>query len=284
VIFATFALPWVMAAVMVYRPRVVPVETPMSIMRLEYQSVRFDAPDGTRIDAWYLPASSPSATTALVCHGLGASKASMWTILSGLHEAGINVLTIDLRAHASSGGQMSSFGANEWKDVIGAVDYLKMHRPADAERVVAIGASLGAAAIIRAASTDDRIDAVATLGTFDSLPALAQDLSSQHMVFPLNLLTRYLALPLASLHVGQNLFDVRPGNDIDRIWPRPVLIIHGGNDEIIPFEHGKRLYDRAYEPREKRFTGGTHNGVLDDPAVVEAIIRFALTAQPWPVI
>jgi alpha-beta hydrolase superfamily lysophospholipase len=284
VVFATFALPWVMSAVMVYRPRVVPIETPQSIMRLDYQTVAFDSPDGRRIEGWLIRSQTSSSTTAIVCHGLGASKASMWSILRGLHDANVNVIAIDLRAHGGSSGQLSSFGASEWQDVIGAVDYLKREHSDDADRIAAIGSSLGAAAIIKAAARDDRIDAVAILGTFDSLPTLARDLSREHMVFPLNLMTRYLALPMASLHTGHDLFGVNPGDAIGEIWPRPVLIIHGGNDEIIPFDHGKRLYDRSFEPREKKFTGGTHNGVADDPDVVDAIIHFVLTAESRAVI
>lgn len=283
-VFTTFALPWVMSAVMVYRPRAVPVETPASIMRIDFQTVTFKTADGRRLEGWYIPAPTASPVTALVCHGLGANKASMWSILKGLHDAEVNILTIDLRAHAGSSGQLSTFGASEWQDVIGAVDFLKHEHPADAQRVVGIGASLGAAAIIEAAAKDDRIDAVATIGTFDSLPTLVRDLSSEHMVFPINLLTRYLALPMASLHAGHNLFAVNPGDHIGDIWPRPVMIVHGGNDEIIPFEHGQRLYGKSFEPREKRFTGGTHNGVLDDPDVVDAVVDFVLTAQPRPVI
>jgi uncharacterized protein len=284
VVFAAFALPWVMSAVMVYRPRAIPSDTPMSIMRIDFQTVTFDTPDGRRIEGWYIPSQNPSPLTALVCHGLGANKAGMWTILKGMHDADINVLTIDLRAHAGSSGQLSTFGATEWQDVTGAVDYLKRTHANDAERIVGVGASLGAAALIGAAAKDERIDAVAAMGTFDSMPTLVRDLSGQHMVFPINLLTRYLALPMASLHVGRNLFAIQPGEQIDDIWPRPVMIVHGGNDEIIPFEHGKRLYDKAFDPREKKFTGGTHNGVLDDPDVVDAVVNFVLTARPRPVI
>jgi fermentation-respiration switch protein FrsA (DUF1100 family) len=81
-----------------------------------------------------------------------------------------------------------------------------------------------------------------------------------------------------------NLYAVNPGEKIESIWPRPVLIVHGANDEIIPFSHGKRLYDRAYEPRDAMFTGGTHNEILDDPAVVDRVVQFVLYAQSSPVI
>ncbi len=284
IIFSTFALPWVMSAVMVYRPRVVPVETPESILRIDYQQVELKSRDGIDLAGWYIPATTHSAITAIVCHGLGANKASMWAILRSLHDAEINVLTIDLRAHAESGGQLTTFGATESNDVIGAIDWLRDQHAESSTRIAAIGASLGGAAILSAAAQDQRIDAVVTIGTFDSLPQLAKDLSDQHIVPPINYLTRWLALPMASLHAGANLSAVRPGDQIDKIWPRPVMIVHGANDEIIPFSHGKNLYEKAFSPRISVFTGGTHNGIMDDPQVIEKIIEFVLQARPVPVI
>jgi fermentation-respiration switch protein FrsA (DUF1100 family) len=284
IVFGSLALPWVMSAAMVYRPRVVPPETPRSVIMLAYESVEFTASDGTRLAGWYIPASESSPITAIVCHGLGSSKSGMWMILQKLNEAGINVLTIDLRAHAESSGQLTTFGATESADVIGAVDWIKQNYPDAGRRVVGVGASLGAAAIIEAAAIDPRIDAVATIGTFDSMSQLSVDLSNAHFAPPLNWLARWLAMPMASLHAGVNLYAVKPGEMVEAIWPRPVLIIHGANDEIIPFSHGKRLYDHAYEPREAMFTGGTHNEILDDPAVVDRVVQFVLYALSSPVI
>ncbi|MBC7785314.1 MAG: alpha/beta hydrolase [Burkholderiales bacterium] len=284
VILTSIALPWVMSAVMVYRPRVQPSETPMTLMRVSFESPTFRARDGTQIAGWYIAADEPGTTTVLLCHGLGASKAGMWMLMRTLHEAGINVLTIDLRAHGFSGGQLCSFGANESLDVLGAVDWLKSRHPQQSQRLVAIGASLGGTAIISAAAEDQRIDAVAVLGTFDSLAALSRDVSSLHMAPPISWLTRAFGLPMASMHVGANLMRVAPGRQIGQIWPRPVLIVHGGNDEIIPFSHGQRLFDAAYEPREAKLTGDTHNGILENPDVILKLLQFVTEAEPAPVI
>ncbi len=283
-IFGAIALPWVMSAVMVYRPRVQPEETPATVVRVDFEDVSFPARDGTRIAGWFIPSRSPSPITVLLCHGLGANKAGMWSILRGLNNADVNVLTIDLRAHGSSGGNLTTFGATEPNDVLGALDWLKSERPDQSARVVGVGASLGAAALLTAAAQDGRIDAVAVIGTFDSLPALAREMSDQHMAPPINWLTRAMALPMASLHAGVNLYAVRPGDRVEQIWPRPVLIVHGANDEIIPFSHGRRIFDKSFPPRSSVFTGGTHNGVLDDPAVVDRIADFVLHATSVPII
>ena len=42
---------------------------------------------------------------------------------------------------------------------------------------------------------------------------------------------------------------VRPIDDIGEISPRPVLIMHGGRDELVPPDTGERLYAAAAEPK-----------------------------------
>lgn len=283
-LFTCFALPWVMGGVMVYRPKVHTTESLESMLNLSHETIRFHTPDGIGIAGWWIPASFSSSTTVLFCHGLGASKASAWQMLQKLHAAGVNVLTIDLRAHGFSGGQLCTFGASEWQDVLGAVDYLKTHLPKESDRLIAVGASMGGAAVIKAAERDPRIDGVVVLGSFDSLADVSRDVSDRHMIFPLNLLARYVAFPMACLHTGYNLFEVDPGNRIQNVWPRPVMVIHGAYDEIIPFEHGRKLYEKAVVPRWYKFTGGTHHGILEDPDVIQALLDFVLNAQPNPVV
>ena len=45
----------------------------------------------------------------------------------------------------------------------------------------------------------------------------------------------------------------RPGASqvVKGLWPRPLLVVHGLNDDVIPFEHGERLFEAAYEPKRR---------------------------------
>ncbi len=54
------------------------------------------------------------------------------------------------------------------------------------------------------------------------------------------------------------------------------LIIHGTADEIIPFELGKRLYERIPSEKKESFfvSGATHNMVLNAPGVMESLLSF----------
>jgi uncharacterized protein len=56
----------------------------------------------------------------------------------------------------------------------------------------------------------------------------------------------------------------------------PVLVIHSPRDNIIPFSHGKKLYEAAREPKAFLEIAGGHNDgfVFMRPEWVQALGRF----------
>src|SRR5688500_4010179 len=56
VILFAFGLPYIMAVVMVYRPKVTGIEDPTQQLGFPYQPVEFTTSDGVRIDGWWVPA------------------------------------------------------------------------------------------------------------------------------------------------------------------------------------------------------------------------------------
>jgi hypothetical protein len=96
-------LPYVMAAVMTYRPRVVPRDDPMMQLGLPYESVRFHATDGTRLFGWWIPA-LPTPRAARICSQNGSGlrglllKSNQLIIARELVKSGYNVPIFDFRA------------------------------------------------------------------------------------------------------------------------------------------------------------------------------------------
>jgi alpha-beta hydrolase superfamily lysophospholipase len=301
VMLFTLGMPYVMAIGMVYRCKVAGAD-PMEQLGFPFEDVTFGATSSgvlpsrndVALAGWWIPArplhvgeAAPAGwgtRTVLLCHGLGSSKANAVGVAEHLVRAGYNVLAFDFRAHGGSGGHVTAFGDAERRDVLAAVAWLRRERPAQARRIFGVGASMGAAALVAAAadpSPEGRaIDAVAVYGTYDDLGALARTVCDRQFPRPLNWLGRHMAVPLAGLHAGRPLADFAPGDVAERLSPRPLLVIHGTDDEIIAFEHGRRLFERAGEPRSHLWIPGDHNSVLNDAGAARAVREFFDAAVP----
>ena len=288
--FVAIALPWIMSAVMVYRPRVVSADNPQNTLGYPYETVTFNSVDGKKLSGWFIAAQGhASDQTVLICHGLGASKANFMPMAREFVPNGFNVFIFDFRAHGESAGQLTTFGDAEQNDVLGAVQYLKTNKQNATVTIHALGASMGGAALIMAASGEgtlaQQIDTVAILDSYASLQGLTNSVCDYHMLPPMRQLLRLFGLGMCSLHSGHNLSAFAPADHIDQIWPRPVLIIHGVKDVLIPFEHGQALYQHASEPKQFiTVEQGDHNNILNDDKVLRKVRLFFENAHAVPVV
>jgi uncharacterized protein len=295
-------MPYVMATVMTYRPKVELRDDPQKQLGFKFEQVEFTATDGTKLSGWWMPAEHPRSRfrrgesalaggtdTVLICHGLASNKSNQLILARGFVPYGMNALIFDFRAHGASGGQLSSFGDLERRDVLGAVRWIRAWHPDEARRIFGVGASMGAAALIAAAADSSpegqAIDAVAVYGTFDNLPAELRDVADERFIEPLAWLIDHLGLPLASVQVGSNLSAFSPATLVHDLWPRPILIIHGVNDPIIAFDRGRSLFDHAQQPKTRIWLdGGGHNDIIHDEQIAEVVRDFFRRSRPVPVI
>jgi fermentation-respiration switch protein FrsA (DUF1100 family) len=247
-------LPYILAAVATYRPKSGEIDTPMSLYQWPYEPISFSATDGTRLAGWWIPApGGKSGKTVILCPGWSGDKSTHLALVQRLVADQYNVLVFDFRAQGESGGQLCSFGDLERRDVLGAVRWLKSAKPAACKKVVGLGVGTGAAALIAAAadpSPEGRmIDAVAVYDTYDRLSDVVDAVASEALPGPLATLATRIGMPLAGLQVGTDLSKFSPGTAVAAIAPRPVLFIHGTNDNIFPFESGRAVYQSAAEPK-----------------------------------
>jgi fermentation-respiration switch protein FrsA (DUF1100 family) len=225
----------------------------------------------------------------ILCHGLASSKSNQLILGRRLVPGGFNVLAFDFRAHGESDGQLTTFGALEKRDVLAAVHWVRENHPAQSQKVFGVGASMGAAALIAAAADPSpegqALSAIATYAAFDDMELLVRDVSSEFFERPLGLLLQHVGVPLASAHAGINLTAFAPARDVANVWPRPILFIHGQQDQIIPFRRGENLFDFAAQPKYRLwYPQGSHNDIVTDETAAEVVAEFFRRAKPVPVI
>jgi len=129
---------------------------------LEYEEIVFRSRDGLRLCGWFVQRGN--GATIILAHGLSGSCSSMIFHAALLAKDGYSVLMLDLRAHGSSQGDTSTFGILEANDILGAVDYLLTRPGVDPGKIGALGISLGAQAVLRAANQTDRLKAIVLEG------------------------------------------------------------------------------------------------------------------------
>lgn len=162
-------------AVLVYmgtHPAVVNSSIDPQSIGIYYDPVSFASADGTRLEAWLVPAidarvvieqqekvlQQERAAVVLV-HGYGADRLQMLPLVKPLHEAGYIVLVTTLRGEAGD-SSACTFGVRESEDVLAAIEVLRRRADVDPKRIALIGTDTGATACLLAAEKDGDIQAL----------------------------------------------------------------------------------------------------------------------------
>jgi fermentation-respiration switch protein FrsA (DUF1100 family) len=204
---------------------------------IPYEDIELTAEDGVKLAAWYTP--PQNGVLILVAHGHGSVRPEDMYALFASH--GYGVLAWDFRAHGDSEGDFTSLGYYEVEDVKAALDYA-LAQP-DVQHIGGWGGSMGAVTMIRAAAKYPQIEVVVADSPFATLK------DELDLRVPLPVL-RPLIRFFAEWETGLSLDDVRPVDDVARITPRPVLIVQGMQDAMIPLDSAQRIYDAAVEPKK----------------------------------
>jgi len=206
----------------------------------------------------HLPASGPAACV-VACHGMGACKDSDKYLLLArdFPEAGLALARFDFRGSGESGGlYRNATVASRMTDLEAVLDHLKGHEALDG-RFGLIGSSLGGFIALWVASRRGSAIPVVTWNAPASLAELASSTSDD------------ITSPGAAL-----VAEVRGGRHVEAPGGSShVLIVQGEDDEVVPPEHGRILFDQAQEPRELCLLPGADHRLSDPLHRLEAVKR-----------
>jgi dipeptidyl aminopeptidase/acylaminoacyl peptidase len=241
-----------------------PLYIPPSEFKADYEEVSFASADGIVLKGWLVKPSHPvtKSPAIIICHGIGANRSDFAELAASLSHRGYFVLLFDFRAHGESGGRRTSLGYHEQKDVIAALDFLKTRNEINPGRIGIYGFSLGGSTAILAAARAGAFKAVVADSAFTSLRDQAREAITGFYHLP-----SFPFLQLAVLgyefYFQTNVDSISPVRVIATISPKPVLIIAGEGDELIPADNGRKLYAAAGDPKELWIIpGADHGGTL----------------------
>ncbi|HSU65945.1 MAG TPA: alpha/beta hydrolase [Tepidisphaeraceae bacterium] len=291
VLLIGIGLPYLGSVLFLYRPKSVAPGNPLTLIDASYDVVHFRATDGIRLEGWWIPAThnehsdhrgedKQGHATVLLCHGFGTDKASQLFLARDLVANGYNVLAIDLRDHGRSGGQFTGLGAVESRDVLGAVHWLRTARADESRRILGLGESLGAVALIEAAADQgpdgQAIDAIAAYNPYSDLPDVLNDVAADHTIQVGRWALTHLIVPVASVQLGKNLRRVSPDTAVRMLWPRPILVLGNSTAHHVPLRGSFELFRSALQPKYGYWRDDADRDALlhDDTAALTVRIFF----------
>lgn len=191
----------------------------------------------------------------------------MTRLAKGLADAGYAAMRFDFTGRGESGGDFST------KTVSGNVRDLVRAATALIEMGFGpcglIGHSLGGAAAILATERLKTVRSLVTIGAPSDVEHIRHLLSEDGR----------------EVRIGARTFEIESSftedlanhcvtDDVAEL-DRPYLVVHARDDEVVDFEHGQRLFDRAGEP--KRFAALDSGGHLLGPRpAADAALREIL--------
>ncbi len=202
------------------------------------EDLRLTTDDGEVLVAWYVPATDGHPLT-LYFHGNGGALVDRVPRFLALKASGYGLLAISYRGYGGSTGSPTQKGLME----DGETAYLEARaRGYDGARIVLMGESLGTGIAIALAATHEAAALV-----LDSPYSSAVEVAAAHYaIFPVNWLMfdRFRSdLAIGDVHI-------------------PILVLHGDEDDIIPINLSRRLFELANEPKTFMHASGAKHLVL----------------------
>lgn len=232
------------------------------------------------LKGWWIPSASEARAPALADEpqnvatsvnvilylgGRGGNRSYHLPRIEGFHQLGFSVLMADYRGYGDS-----DFGppseATVYQDAASAWHYLTDIRGLAPEQILIYGESLGGAIALDLALQHPEAGGLVMQSTFTSMTDVAKQVGFFRF-FPLKAL---VTQRFASLEKIKRL-DV------------PILLLHGTNDQVVPYEMSQVLYEAAPEPKNLfLIPEGSHFQIYKPGKLsyLKAIERFLAQIEP----
>jgi pimeloyl-ACP methyl ester carboxylesterase len=225
-----------------------PVDHMPAELGLSYEDVVFRSRgDGVLLSGWLLrpDGDTRAVRPVVIVHGWRRDRQSelegrVLEVAASLTRSGHTVLLFDLRGWGRSEGERFSLGANETRDVGGAIEYLA-GRGLAPDGVNLLGYSMGASTVLLTAPEDGRVRAVVEDSGYAELAPLLDQLVPRYSGLP-SAFTPAVVL-FGGLLTGADLRGVRPIDGMSQLAHRgtPLLSVHGEQDDLVPVAQARKL-------------------------------------------
>jgi pimeloyl-ACP methyl ester carboxylesterase len=241
------------------------------------EDVRLTTEDGVQLAGCYLRARTIRRGVILFGLEFGSNRWSCLPYCEHLLEDGYDVFAFELRGQGDSDCP-ADYHPLQWvtdyevRDTRAAVNYLKARPDADERGIGFFGISKGAGAGLEVAARDSYIRCCVTDGVFATYTTLVPYMRQWYRIYqptsrqgltPSWYYGMHGLIALRWIEQERNCRFVHLEKAIARLAPRPLLMIHGGEDTYIKPETTRMLFAIARQPKELWIADGArHNQAL----------------------
>jgi fermentation-respiration switch protein FrsA (DUF1100 family) len=244
---------------------------------LAYSNVSFKTQDGLTIRGWWIPALAPTNRCVVLLHGWSVDKSTF--ARSGVvswFAPYANQLVIDMRNNGDSDGTVTTFNYSEHLDALAAIAFAKSRGMAS---IGLYGNSMGAATAIRTAAESSEVKAIWDDCGFGTIQSAWEGFARGISHCPVPELVSPAALSVSRQRLGIDMRTYEPVRLIARISPRPLQIVHGGQDELVPPVNSEWNFAAAGDPKNLWIVPGAGHGGSAGQAPEEYKRRLAVFFQ-----
>jgi len=222
---------------------------------MAYEELEIISTKNKKLFSWFI-ATTESAPLIIIMHGWGSNSELMLPIAAVFHQAGLNVQLIDSRCHGKSDWDTYSALPRFSEDIHHTIEQAKKNRSFNG-KIILLGHSVGAGAVLYSASKRDDISAVISISAFGS-PQWLMTRYFQSFKLPKPMIKFLIAY--IQWVIGHRFKEIAPVNTIKQIAV-PTLIVHGTHDNTVPIEDAYAIQNNNQNGRLLVIDEADHDSV-----------------------
>lgn len=232
------------------------------------------------VGQYFLPDSTNRYPAVCLCHGAPSGSppepgdGGYPALSERFCSEGYAAFFFNFRGAGDSGGNMDVYG---WtRDLEAVIGYLYKLDGVDNSRLSLVGFSAGAATSVYVASKDERVTSVVACACPAHFGLFTESGEPQAII------ERYRSIgairdddfPSSVEGWFDDLKIVTPLDHVAGIAPRPLLLVHGGQDDTVPVEHARQLYEKAGIPKKLVIIDDAGHRLRRDERVIGAVLDW----------